>query len=189
MKHRLMRPGKRLTALLPGNAGNKEGGTMELTEIEIKTIDEKLKQCHKERLEKDLQFDGYILLGWYQGHPKGKCPWNWENDKKDGWVSDRGMAAYIPIKGARWVYFWNTHARYAPHSDPMWENKRWTHFAQTDEKPKRKSLKKMLYLFSQTNQSYKELYPKNKWILSVPLWLLDEKQDMRPLYLAGGRPE
>jgi hypothetical protein len=155
-----------------------------------KDRDERLCQYHKDHVEGDLQLEGYILLGWYQGRKGEVCNSNWEKEKKYGLISERGLVAYLPKSGARWVYIYKTHARYAPHPDPMWDNKRWTYFAQTDEKPKRKPLKEMLHLFSQTKpDSYKERYPQNAWILSVPLWLLDEKQDMRPLYLAGGKPE
>jgi len=154
-----------------------------------KEREERLRQYHKDHVEGDLQLEGYILLGWYQGRKGEVCNSNWSKSKY-GLISERGMAAYLPKSGERWVYIFNTHARCAPHPDPKWANKRWTFFAETDEKPKRKPLKEMLHLFSQTKpDSYKERYPQNAWILSVPLWLLDEKQDMRPLYLAGGKPE
>jgi hypothetical protein len=153
-----------------------------------KDTDEDLRRYHKNRLEGDLQLDGYILLGWYQGR-LGQYHYNWENDEKYGFISERGRAAYLPKSGARWVYLYSTHARYAPHPDPIWGNKRWTHFAETDGKPMRIPLKKMLNLFSQTKpDSYKERYPQNAWILSVPLWLFDKEKDTRPLYLAGGNP-
>jgi len=165
---------------------------MELTKIKIteKDLDEFLRQYHKKRLEGDLLLDGYILLGWYQG-TNGVCGnYNWEKNNKYGLISERGKAAYLPKSGARWVYIWGTYARYASHPDPKWENKRWTRFAQTDEKPARKSLEEMLFLFSQTKpDSFKGIFPQNAWILSVPLWLLDKKQDMRSLYLTNEKPE
>jgi len=151
--------------------------------------EEFLRKYHKNRLEGDLQLEGYILLGWYQGRKRETSNHNWTKSKY-GLVSERGMAAYLPKSGSRWVYIFDTHARYAAHPDPKWENQRWTHFAETDNKPGRKSIKKMLDLFALTKpDSYKERCPQNVWILSVPLWLLDDKKDMRPLYLAGGKPE
>jgi hypothetical protein len=156
-----------------------------------RSTNEYLRDYNKKRLEGDLQMNNYILLGWYQGHPKAACYMNWKQDAKYGWISERGMAAYLPVAGALWVYIWPTHARYAPHPDPRWGKEgRWTHFPETDKKPKRISPKKMSDLFSQTKpESYKENSPKNAWMLSVPVWLLDEKKDMRPLYLAGEKPE
>jgi len=165
-----------------------------------KDQDEFGRQDQKKRVEGDLQLEGYILLGWYQGREDEVCNSNWLKSKY-GLISELGMAAYLPKSGARWVYIFNTHARYAPHPDPMWENKRWTYFAETDKNksgccnhqpvtPRRRSIKEMRHLFSQTKpDSYKERYPEKAWILSVPLWLLDEKKDMRPLYLTGGKPE
>ena len=158
-------------------------------EEQEKARKEELRQITKERLEEDLQLDGYILLGWYRGHPAGKCHLIWENDKKYGQISERGKAAYLPIAGARWVYIWNTHARYAPHPNPVWCNKKYTDFAETDKKPMRKSPKEMLKLFSLPKQEPYGAMLMNAWIPSVPLWLLDNEKDMRPLYLAGGKPE
>jgi hypothetical protein len=167
-----------------------------------KDSEEFIRQYHKKHIEGDLQLDGYILIGWYQGRKGETCNSNWTKSKY-GLISERGMAAYLPKSGTRQVYIFNTHARYAPHPDPKWGNKRWTYFAETDNEPcnnesgcgnngnhKRISIKKMLFLFSQTKpDSYKESYPEKAWILSVPFWLLDEKNDMRHLYLTGGKPD
>jgi hypothetical protein len=151
---------------------------------------EKARKYSKKRIEGDLQMDGYILLGWCQGHSGMVCRCNWVEDKKYGFISERGMVAYLPKSGAKWVYLYGTHARYAPHPDSVWNNKRWTHFAEIDKKPMRIPVKKMLNLFSQTRpDSYKEINPRNAWILSVPIWLLDKEKDMRTLYLAGSKPE
>jgi len=168
-----------------------------------KNREEFLRNYHKDHVEGDLQLEGYILLGWRQGREKKEvCNTNWSKSEY-GFVSELGMAAYLPKSGSRWVYIFNTHARYAAHPDPKWENKRWTYFAETDDKlckigsgcgykknHKRVSVKEISVLFSQTKPaSYKERYPEYAWILSAPLWLLDEKKDMRPLFLAGGKPE
>ena len=155
-------------------------------EIE-KARNEYLRKSMTKRLEGDLQLDGYILLGWHNGRPKEKYYCNWKRTNKYGSISQLGMAAYYPITGSRWVYVWNTHARYAPHPDPIWENKRWTRFVETDDKPRRVSSKKMLALLAEPKPPYDRPVPQNNvWMPSVPLWLLDNKQDMRPLYLAGG---
>jgi len=178
-------------------------------EKDEKDTEEFLRQYHIKHVEGDLQLEGYILLGWYQGRKGEICNSNWTKSKY-GLISERGIAAYLPKSGSRKVYIFSTHARYAPHPDPKWDNKRWTYFAEIDnyqcnsyeengcgnkgnhqpEIPQQKSMKKMLELFQQTKpDSYKERYPQNAWILSVPFWLFDDKQDMRPLYLSGGKPE
>jgi len=162
-----------------------------LSDAEIeKARNEKLRQYSKNRLEGDLQLEGYILLGWYLGHPKEECYVNWSKSKKYGFTSEPGMAAFYPITGARWVYIWKTHGRYAPHPDPVWEDERWTHFVENDVKPKRIATKKMMELFALPKKEPFGCSPhKNSWMPSVPLWLLSEDSDMRPLYLAGGEPK
>ena len=152
-----------------------------------KITNEKLRKYSVNRLEGDLQLDGYILLGWFLGHSKnGGCHTNWNKSEKYGYISEPGMAAYYPVTGARWVYIWETHARYAPHPDPIWQNERWTHFVEIDDKPQRLSIKNMLSLLSAPKAPYEgSLTQKYEWMPSVPLWLLDNKKDMRPLYLNG----
>jgi len=136
------------------------------------------RQYLKKRREGDLQLDGYILLGWKSESKARKHPMAEEEYKKYGFISELGIAAYLPITGVQWVYIWDTHARYASHPDPVWENKRWTRFVETDKKPLRKSLAKMrCHFYADT------------WSLCVPYWLLNTENDMRPLYLAGGKPE
>jgi len=139
-------------------------------------------QYDKERLESDLQLNGYILLGWYQGQ-LGKIYTNYEFEIKYGWISGLGKVAYFPVTGERRICIWDTYARYAPHPNPIWNNKRWTHFVKFHEKSKRKSIKEMLRLFSEAKPEPDglQLYT---WIPSVPLWLLGSKKDMRSVYLA-----
>jgi hypothetical protein len=139
---------------------------------------EETRQYLKKRKEGDLQLDGYILLGWKNGSKARKHPMTEEESKKYGFISELGIAAYLPITGTQRVYIWDTHARDAPHPDPMWKNKRWTHFVETGKKPLRKSLAKM-----------RRHFYADAWSLCVPYWLLDTENDMRPLYLAGGKPE
>ena len=150
---------------------------------------EEMRRFSEKRLEGDLQIEGYILIGWYQGCPKGGHYVNWNKNKKHGYTSEPGRAAYYPITGPRWVYIWQTHGRYAPHPDPIWENKRWAHFVEIDDKPQRISSKKMLALLTTPKPPYDGVLAQNNvWMPSVPLWLLNNKQDMRSVYLAGGKP-
>jgi hypothetical protein len=145
-----------------------------------------------DRLEGDLQLDGFILLGWHQGRLSGEegTYHNWNKNKKYGWTSQPGLAAYYPVTGARRVYIWKTHGKYAPHPDPIWGNERWTHFVETDDKPKRMTSEKLLSLLTAPKPPYNgTLEPHGVWMASVPLWLFDSKKDMRPLYLARGKPE
>ena len=148
-----------------------------------KDLKARLRQHIKEGLEGDLQLDGFILLGWMQGE---FASWN----KKRGWIRAPGMAAYLPKSGSRWVYFWKTHGKYAPHPNPVWGNRRWTHFVETLDKPKRLAIEKILSLLAAPKPPYDRANLQNGvWMPSVPLWLLDNKKDMRPLYLAGGKPK
>jgi hypothetical protein len=161
---------------------NKEERSMSDEERE-KSKNTKLRQYSKERLEGDLQVDGYILLGWLQGE---YISWN----KKRGWLKAPGMAAYLPISGSRWVYIWKTHGEYAPHPTPVWGNRRFTHFLETLDKPQRITTEKMLVLLSAPKPPYDgPCTPPYVWMPTAPLWLLDNKKDMRPLYLTGGKPE
>jgi hypothetical protein len=144
----------------------------------------RLREYSKERLEGDLQLDGYILLGWLQGN----CI-DWHK-KKRRLVKNPGMAAYYPISGPRRVYIWETYGEYAPHPNPVWGNRQWTHFVETANKPKRIATEKILALLAAPKQPYNGArVQKDVWTPSVPLWLLDSKKDMRPLYLVGGKPE
>jgi hypothetical protein len=161
---------------------NKEEKGMSDEEIE-KARHARLREYSKKRLEGDLRLDGYILLGWLQG----QCiDWN----KKQGWTRNPGMAAYLPATGSRWVYIWKTHGEYALHLNTAWQNKRFTNFVETFNKPKRITTEKMLALLAASKPPYDgPNIPRNVWMPSVPLWLLDNKKDMRPLFLAGGKPE
>ena len=152
-----------------------------------RTRNERLREHSKERLEGDLQVDGYILIGWYQGDCLVPAP----NYKKTrGFIRSPGRAAYLPVTGSRWVYIWETYGAYAPHPNPVWENKRFTHFRKTDKKPQRITTEKMLALLSAPKPPYDgPCDPKDVWMPAAPLWLLDSKKDMRPLYLAGGGTE
>ena len=147
-----------------------------------------LYRYNKERLEGDLQMDGYILIGWFQ-FQYGRCLIPAPNYKTHGFIRDPGMAAYLPVTGSRWVYIWETYGTYAPHSNPVWNNKRWTYFADTAKKPQRIAVKKMLKLLSAPKPEYDgSITPHNVWMSAAPLWLLDNTKDMRPLYLAGDVP-
>jgi hypothetical protein len=153
-----------------------------------KARNERLRESGKERIEGDLQIDGYILIGWFQnGEIIAPAP-NYK--KTHGFIRNPGMAAYLPIAGSRWVYIWETYAKYAPHPNPVWKNERWTHFCNTSKKPQRISTEKMLALLSMSKPPYEgPCNQKDVWMTAVPLWLLDNKKDMRTLYLAGGKPE
>jgi len=96
----------------------------------------------------------------------------------------------LPVTGSRWIYIWETYGTDAPHPDPMWGNKRFTHFRNTGKKPRRISTEKMLMLLSVPKPPYDDLtlLPVNVWMTAAPLWLIDSKKDMRPLYLDGGKP-
>jgi len=148
---------------------------------------EELRRYSKERLEGDLQMDGYILIGWFIG----SCLAPAKNYKKtEGFIKDQGKAAYLSITGSRYVYIWDTFGEDAPHPNPVWNNQRYTHFANTRKKPQRITVKKMLELLSAPKPDYDGPHtPSNVWMAAAPLWLLDNKKDMRPLYLAGGKPE
>ena len=148
---------------------------------------EKLRRYSKERLEGDLQMDGYILIGWFIGD----CLVPAKNYKKTkGFINDPGKAAYLPITGSRYVYIWDTFAEDAPHPNPVWRNQRYTHFRNTRKKPLRITFKEMQALLSAPKPDYDGPHtPLNVWMAAAPLWLLDNKKDMRPLYLAGGKPE
>ena len=162
---------------------DKEERGMSDDEVE-RTRNADLRVYSKERLEGDLKLDGYILLGWLQGDYIDY------HKKKRHLVRDPGMAAYYLISGSRWVYIWETHGEYAPHPNPVWGNKRWTHFVETANKPKRIATEKILALLTAPKPPYNGPHtPKDVWMPSVPLWLLDSKKDMRPMYLAGGKPE
>ena len=140
------------------------------------------RQYIKEWYEGHLQIDGYILLGWLHRGVYGL-------DKNRQLVRDPGMAAYLPITGPKWVYIWDTHGEYVPHSDLRWGNNGYTHIANIHDKPQRMAIKRMLALLSAPKPPYGEnIILKNVWMPSVPLWLLDNKKDMRPLYLAGKEP-
>jgi hypothetical protein len=126
---------------------------------------ERLRKKRKERLGGDLQLNSYILLGWHQGRTKmGSCT-SWNKSEKYGWTNDPGLAAYYPIEGSRWVYIWKTHARYAAHPDPIWENERWTHFVEIDKTPQRITTEKMLALLSMPKPLYEgPCNQKDVWI-------------------------
>jgi len=144
----------------------------------------RLREYSKERLEGDLKLDGYILLGWFQGNYI-----EWDR-KEQRLIKAPGRAAFYPISGPRWVYIWDTYGKDAPHPNPVWENQRFTHFVKTHEKPQRMTTVKMLALLAAPKPPYDGANTqKNVWMPAVPLWLLDGKKDMRPLYLAGGKPE
>jgi hypothetical protein len=62
--------------------------------------------------------------------------------------------------------------------------------ASPNKKPKRITTEKMLSLLSAPKPLYEgPHYPPDVWMPAAPLWLLDSKKDMRPLFLAGGKPE
>jgi len=152
---------------------NKEERRMSDEEIE-KARNAELRQYIKERLEGDLQLDGYILLGWLNG---GFADFY----KKRGWIKSPGKAAYLPLTSSRWVYVWETYGEYAPHPNPVWNNKRWTHFVDIINKPKRITVEKILSLLAEPKPPYdRATLPQGVWMPSVPLWLLDNKKDMRP---------
>jgi len=169
-----------------GQKSGKERGMSD--EERERASNEFLRKCRKERLEGDLQMDGYILIGWYQDKsyiipaPSYK--------KSHGFYKSPGKAAYLPVTGSRRIYIWETYGADAPHPDPAWGNKRFTHFVNTAKKPQRITVEKMLSLLSAPKPPYEgPCCPPDVWMPSVPLWLLDNKKDMRPLYLAGGKPE
>ncbi len=142
----------------------------------------KLRKYRKKRLEGDLQLEGYILLGWIQEGFSKKV--------KRGYIKEPGQAAYLPVTGSRWVYVWKTHGEYTPHPDPIWGNKRWTHIVDTNDKPKRMSIEKLLTLLTAPKPLYDGTgTPDYVWMPSVPLWLLDNKKDMRPMYLTKDKQE
>jgi len=149
---------------------------------------ERLRNYSKKWLEGDLQMDGYILIGWYQEDGYLAPAKNYKKTKC--FIRSPGKAAYLPVTGSRWIYIWNTFGGYAPHPDPVWDNQRFTHFANTNRKPQRTTVKKMLALLSAPKPPYDgSNEPPDVWMPAAPLWLLDNKKDMRPLYLAGGKPE
>jgi hypothetical protein len=152
-----------------------------------KARNEELRRYSKERLEGDLQMGGYILIGWYQGGCIAPAP-NYK--KSHGFIKSPGKAAYRPVTGSRWVYIWETYGEDAPHSNPVWGNKRFTHFTNTAKKPQRITTEKMRAFLSAPKPPYDGPHtPHDVWMPAAPLWLLDNKKDMRPLYLAGGQPE
>jgi hypothetical protein len=147
-----------------------------------------LREYSKKRLEGDLQMPGYILIGWYRDKDSLIPAPNYK--KSRGFIHSPGKAAYLPVTGSRWVYIWETSGMDAPHPDPFWNNKRFTHFPHTNKKPKRVTTKKMLTLLAAPKTLYEgPCCPRDVWMPAAPLWLLDNKKDMRPLYLAGGKPE
>jgi hypothetical protein len=96
----------------------------------------------------------------------------------------------LPVTGSRRVYIWETYGTDAPHPNPVWGNKRFTHFANTSKKPQRITAEKMLALLSAPKPPHDgPCVPHDVWVPAAPLWLIDGKKDMRPLYLAGGKPE
>jgi hypothetical protein len=152
-----------------------------------KARNKRLRKYIRERLESDLQMGGYILIGWYQGDFIAPAP-NYK--KTHGFTLSPGRAAYLPITGSRRVYIWETYGKDAPHPNPVWNNKRFTQFVNISKKPQRITAEKMLALLSAPRSPYEgPCTPNGVWMPAVPLWLIDSKKDMRPLYLAGGKPE
>jgi hypothetical protein len=154
-----------------------------MTEKEDQELDERIRIMTMDRMTEDLQLEGFILLGWNYGHFKADKP------TKQGWYRQIGKCAYLSKSGHLWAYIFEFHHAYLPHPDPRWENHRNTCVAEKEEKL-RVSLGKLLQWFSIPKpEPYGCMPYKNVWIPTVPLWLLTRDKDMRPLYLAGGKPE
>jgi hypothetical protein len=99
-----------------------------------------------------------------------------------------GKCAYLPVSGDRWIYVWEFHGQYVGATE---DERRFIHVVEKEERPKRHQRKEILNWFEEPEPSqFSAVLPRKKcWIPSVPRWLLEEGPDMRPVYLAGGKPE
>jgi hypothetical protein len=145
--------------------------------------DAELRRILEEELEDCLQLEGYILVGWRLGNTI-----EFEKPTKQKRHLAPGKCAYLPVSGDRWIYVWEFHGQYVGATDAA---RRFVHVVEKEERPKRYRRKEILNWFNEPEPSqFSAKLPRKKcWIPSVPRWLLEEGPDMRPVYLAGGKPE
>jgi hypothetical protein len=154
-------------------------------EADDKALNAKLRNYMENRLVGDIQLDGYILVGWWADDDIIA-----ERSTKQGHRRGIGKAAYLPKTGDRWIYVYDYYGTDAPHPDPRWENKRFTQFVEKEKRPTRYSRKKVLEWLSEPKpEPFGLRLHTETWMPTVPLWLLSDGPDMRPLYLAGGSPK